>query len=195
MKTIRKRIIVTATALAAAISVSAFDVPKQGPWLEDMRTAGQVTSAVESYSVEPIEGVWSFPEKEATVGIVRLLPHDTSVFSIVSLETEDIYPEPGTVIGYCIATSDPKIWRVYLYTRLKEGHVTSPKEFTGELTVPAASGNVMLNLEKAHWDMRLNPLALIPHLRRFLSVRKKTDGPAIPFGLRRLYPSNTLRLL
>ncbi len=194
MRLLRALGILLLTSICSAES-GGWEVPESVPFrTEEMEhvisESGKVSSS------EPT-GIWSFPEEDCEVAIIPLSDSDTGTYKIVLLYDADLLPPPGSVIGYLAPTASRSKWHVWLYSNIKGMEMRSPREFNATFSFSTQSEDASLVLEKPKGGMswRINPLGLVPIMRRILSVNMKGEESKLPYGLHRKDTVHRLRWL
>lgn len=138
-------------------------------------------------ALQPIEGVWIYPEDNVTVLVRRLPDHDRPVYRTYDMcvvDTPDCSMIPGESIGILEATADSKSFRLRLFTKRKKGVLSGLMDCAARLT-----DDDNLRVEKPGFRFRLGSLSVLPKFWRM--VRISIDNPAsrLPVGMVRIYPS------
>ena len=133
--------------------------------------------------LRPIEGLWSYPDDDVTVLIFRS-DEKKGVYDITIVEAADCSLTAGMKIGELTASADPDKFNMKLFTSMKKGILTSPLATTAVFSDNKES----LTIRKSSFQIRLNPIRLLPSFWRLVSVSIKSKEPA-PEGMIRVYPS------
>lgn len=141
-------------------------------------------------------GVWSFPEEDSEVAIVPL-SSNSDIYKIVMLYDVDMAPSPGTIIGYLAPTATNNKWIVWLYSKVTDKEMTSPKELVATFSSSPQSEEASLLFEKSKSGLKwhINPLGFLPFLRKVLSINLSKSENEKPRGLKRKATVHALRWL
>lgn len=171
--------------LALSSGASAWEPPKEIPFATE--NLDIVCQEAEKVDYRLPRGNWSFPDENAEVAIVPASVSEPDIYKIVILFDADMLPPRGTVIGYLSPTADPRKWHAWLYSTVKNNTMKSPREFAVTFNFSTTGEEASLIFEKikksASW--RINPLALIPFVRRIVSVKLTDRADQLPYGLYR----------
>ena len=136
--------------------------------------------------LQPLEGIWYYPNEEMTLGIERFKGKHNISYRIILLDSPDIFVMPGTVIGY-IATSvlDNK-YQLWLYSQLDKVTLIKPLECVATLNNQATT----LTFDPPHWKVkvRVNIARFLPSLFNGISIIPDKVEEKLPVGFRKIYP-------
>ncbi len=138
-------------------------------------------------ALQPIEGIWIYPEDNVTVLVRRLSDTDRiayRTYDICVVDTPDCSMTPGESIGFLEGTADAKAFRLRLFTKRKKGKLSGLLDCAARL-----SDDENLRVESPKFKFRLGSLSILPKFWRI--VRVSIDNPAskLPVGMVRIYPS------
>lgn len=136
--------------------------------------------------VQPLEGIWYYPNEEMTLGIERYHGKHNIGYRIILLESPDINVMPGTVIGYIAATAVDSKYQLWLYSQRDRVTLIKPLECVATLDDAAAT----LTFDPPHWKVkvRLNVARFLPTLFNAVSIVPEKTGERLPVGFRKIYP-------
>ena len=177
--------------------IKAWEPPASMPFAtEDIELIRKIA---EEFSEAEPRGLWSFPQEDEEVAIVPISDSNPDIYKIVMLFDVDMDPPPGTVIGYASPSASRDKWDVWLYSKTdaKERILHSPREFIASFSYSNQNGNASFVFEKPKkvFNWRINPVGLIPFLRRIITVSVSNAASALPYGLYRHDHRNLLRWL
>lgn len=134
--------------------------------------------------LRPVEGLWSYPEDDVTVLIVRN-DQKKGVYDLFVVEAADCSLSPGMRLGELHESAEPDKFTLKLFTIVKNGILSAPSEAIATFSESKESLTVK---KKSGFSLRLNPTRLLPYFWRIVSVSMKTKEGA-PEGMIKLYPS------
>lgn len=146
-----------------------------GAAVTDLKSAEEYVNASARF---PVEGLWRDTDDRCTV----LIMHSASLgsvngsYDIIMMQDDNGMTAPGTLIGTAAPTASPDKFRV---------------EYAGSFRKFAASlskDNNFLTLESDRIEATLHPLALLPRLRRIVSIRIRRPASDLPKGYVRICP-------
>ena len=136
--------------------------------------------------MQPLEGIWYYPNEEMTLGIERYRGKHNIGYRIILLESPDINVMPGTVIGYIAATAVDSKYQLWLYSQRDRVTLIKPLECVATLDDAATT----LTFDPPHWKVkvRLNVARFLPTLFNAVSIVPEKTGERLPVGFRKIYP-------
>lgn len=170
-----------AAALAAAASVTA----EAQTVAYDIDMAEEICAA---RALDPLEGVWIYPDDNVTVMILRSddsAPGAFREYDITVVASTDCLLSPGERIGSLSAGADPKQYRLTLYTGRGAEGLTGPRECLATLD----KGNDALFVKGRKLKWRLNPFTLLPRFWRIARVSVDNPLDKMQPGMLRIFPS------
>ena len=164
----------------AAKGVPAKSVILDGLDLDSMRVR------LDETDMQPLEGIWYYPNEEMTLGIERYRGEHNIGYRIILLESPDINVIPGTVIGYIAASAVDNKYQLWLYSQRDRITLIKPLECVATLNKAATS----LTFDPPHWKVkvRVNIARFLPTLFQGVSIIPETTGEKLPIGFRKIYP-------
>jgi len=136
--------------------------------------------------LQPLEGIWYYPNEEMTLGIERYKGVHNIGYRIILLSSQDINDMPGTVIGYIAATAVDNKYQLWLYSQRDKLTLFKPLECVATLNSKATS----LTFEPPHWKIkvRVNFARFLPTLFKGISIIPDKVEDKVPIGFRKIYP-------
>ena len=136
--------------------------------------------------LQPLEGIWYYPNEEMTLGIERYKGNHNIGYRIILLESPDISLVPGTVIGYIARSAVDNKFQLWLYSERSRTTLKKPMECVATLSNKATT----LTFDPPHWKLkvRVNVARFLPTLFNGLSVIPERVGEQLPICFRKIYP-------
>lgn len=136
--------------------------------------------------MQPLEGIWYYPNEEMTLGIERYRGKHNIGYRIILLESPDINLVPGTVIGYIAASAVDSKYQLWLYSQRDRLTLIKPLECVATLNSAATT----LTFDPPHWKVkvRVNIARFLPTLFNGVSIIPEMTGERLPVGFRKIYP-------
>ena len=136
--------------------------------------------------MQPLEGIWYYPNEEMTLGIERFKGPRNVGYRIILLDSPDINVMPGTVIGYIAASAVDSKYQLWLYSQRDRVTLIKPLECVATLNSTATT----LTFDPPHWKVkvRVNIARFLPSLFQGVSIIPERVGERLPIGFRKIYP-------
>ena len=136
--------------------------------------------------MQPLEGIWYYPNEEMTLGIERYRGEHNIGYRIILLDSPDINVIPGTVIGYIAASAVDSKYQLWLYSQRDRVTLIKPLECVATLNREATT----LTFDPPHWKVkvRVNIARFLPSLFSAVSIVPEVTGERLPVGFRKIYP-------
>ncbi|MBO4802984.1 MAG: hypothetical protein IKX18_04085 [Muribaculaceae bacterium] len=136
--------------------------------------------------LQPLEGIWYYPNEEMTLGIERYKGVHNIGYRIILLESPDISLLPGTVIGYIASSAVDNKYQLWLYSERSRTTLKKPLECVATLSNKATT----LTFDPPHWKVkvRVNVARFLPTLFNGMSIIPEKEGERLPIGFRKIYP-------
>lgn len=136
--------------------------------------------------MQPLEGIWYYPNEEMTLGIERYKGSNNIGYRIILLDSPDINVVPGTVIGYIAATAVDSKYQLWLYSQRDQLTLIKPLKCVATLNDRATT----LTFEPPHWKVkvRVNIARFLPSLFNGMSIIPDKVEEKVPIGFRKIYP-------
>ena len=144
----------------------------------------EATAFCDKSDLRPVEGLWSYPEDDVSVLIIRD-EHKKGVYNLYIVEAADCSLSPGMIIGELHDSADPDKFTLKLFTKVKKGILSAPAE---AIATFSESKESLIVKKKSNFSLRLNPTRLLPSFWRVASLSVKSKESA-PEGMLKIYPS------
>ena len=160
-------------------------VPKKSVVLGGLDVDSMRTRLDET-DMQPLEGIWYYPNEEMTLGIERYSGEHNIGYRIILLESPDINLVPGMVIGYIAASAVDNKYQLWLYSQRDRVTLIKPLECVATLNAEATT----LTFDPPHWKVkvRVNIARFLPTLFNGVSIVPERVGESLPVGFRKIYP-------
>lgn len=160
-------------------------VPKKSVVLTGLDTDSMRVRLDES-DMQPLEGIWYYPNEEMTLGIERYKGQHNIGYRIILLESPDINLMPGTVIGYIASSAVDNKYQLWIYSQRDRVTLIKPLECVATLNAKATT----LTFDPPHWKVkvRVNIARFLPTLFNGVSIVPEKVGENLPVGFRKIYP-------
>jgi len=185
MKRLFALILLATCLLPLAAVARGADVPERSTVLVGVDEDSMRIRLDES-DLQPLEGIWYYPNEEMTLGIERYKGSHNIGYRIILLGSPDINLVPGTVIGYIATSAVDNKYRLWLYSQRDKVTLLKPLECVATLNSSATS----LTFDPPHWKVkvRVNFARFLPTLFRGVSVIPDKVEEKLPIGFRKVYP-------
>jgi hypothetical protein len=183
----RSVIILLTSFLLPLLAVAANGIPKKSVILAGL-DIDSMRVRLDKTDMQPLEGIWYYPNEEMTLGIERYKgPHNVG-YRIILLDSPDINVMPGTVIGYIAASAVDSKYQLWLYSQRDRVTLTKPLQCVATLNSTATT----LTFDPPHWKIkvRVNIARFLPTLFNGLSIIPEKVGESLPLGFRKIYPED-----
>ncbi len=160
-------------------------VPKKSVVLDGL-DVDSMRVRLDETDMQPLEGIWYYPNEEMTLGIERYKGKHNIGYRIILLESPDISLMPGTVIGYIASSAVDNKYRLWLYSQRDHMTLIKPLECVATLNSTAST----LTFDPPHWKVkvRVNIARFLPTLFRGVSIVPEKVEEQLPVGFRKIYP-------
>ena len=172
-------------ALLPMVAVAGNGVPKRSVVLHGL-DVDSMRVRLDETDMQPLEGIWYYPNEEMTLGIERYKgPHNIG-YRIILLDSPDINVMPGTVIGYIASSAVDSKYQLWLYSQRDKVTLLKPLECVATLNARATT----LTFDPPHWKVkvRVNIARFLPTLFNGVSIIPEKTGERLPVGFRKIYP-------
>lgn len=173
------------TLLFPLLAAAGGGVPKKSVVIEGLDMDSMRTRLDET-DMQPLEGIWYYPNEEMTLGIERYRgPHNIG-YRIILLDSHDIKDVPGTVIGYIAGSAVDSKYQLWLYSQRDRLTLIKPLECVATLNKTATT----LTFDPPHWKLkvRFNVARFLPSLFNGMSIIPEKVEERLPIGFRKIYP-------
>lgn len=167
-------------ALAAGNGIPKKSVILDGLDVDSMRVR------LDETDVQPLEGIWYYPNEEMTLGIERYKGLHNIGYRIILLESPDINLVPGTVIGYIASSAVDNKYQLWLYSQRDRITLVKPLKCVATLNSKATT----FIFDPPHWKVkvRVNFARFLPSLFSGMSIVPEKVEESLPVGFRKIYP-------
>ena len=174
--------------LLPLVVVAGNGVPKRSVILAGL-DVDSMKVRLDETDMQPLEGIWYYPNEEMTLGIERYRGEHNIGYRIILLESQDINVMPGTVIGYIARTALDNKYQLWLYSQRDKVTLIKPLECVATLNAAATT----LTFDPPHWKVkvRVNVARFLPTLFNGLSIVPDKVGEQLPIGFRKIYPEGS----
>lgn len=171
--------------LAALAAAGRDPVPKRSVVLHGLDVDSMQVRLSET-DMQPLEGIWYYPNEEMTLGIERYQGNHNIGYRIILLDSHDINVLPGTVIGYIAASAVDNKYQLWIYSQRDRVTLVKPLQCVATLNASATS----LTFDPPHWKVkvRVNFARFLPSLFSGMSIVPEKVGEQLPVGFRKIYP-------
>ena len=182
----RRLTLILLTALMLPFTAAAAGgVPKKSVILDGIDIDSMRVRLDES-DMQPLEGIWYYPNEEMTLGIERYRGKNNIGYRIILLDSPDINVMPGTVIGYIAASAVDNKYQLWLYSQRDNVTLKKPLQCVATLNREATA----FTFDPPKWKVkvRFNIARFLPTLFRGVSIIPEKTGETLPVGFRKIYP-------
>ena len=174
--------------LLPLVVVAGNGVPKRSVILAGL-DVDSMKVRLDETDMQPLEGIWYYPNEEMTLGIERYRGEHNIGYRIILLESQDINVMPGTVIGYIARTALDKKYQLWLNSQRDKVTLIKPLECVATLNAAATT----LTFDPPHWKVkvRVNIARFLPTLFNGVSIIPERVGESTPIGFRKVYPEGS----
>ena len=153
--------------------------------LPGFESTDSVTRRIASLGPHNIEGIWSFPDREALIAIERTSPTASS-YRIVILRTPDRSIRPGTIMGLISPSGRADTFDASLYTSSSNmGSLSSPKR----VTLSRIDYGSRIPFARVGSRYSIDLTRLLPYMFRRLIRVNRPGGKTAPAGCVRIFPA------
>ncbi|MBQ9556095.1 MAG: hypothetical protein IJV05_07710 [Muribaculaceae bacterium] len=173
------------SALLPLMSIAGNGVPKKSVILDGL-DVDSMRVRLDELDMQPLEGIWYYPNEEMTLGIERYRGQHNIGYRIILLDSPDINLVPGTVIGYIASSAVDNKYQLWLYSQRDRVTLIKPLECVATLNAQATT----FTFDPPRWKVkvRVNLARFLPSLFRGVSIVPEVTGERLPIGFRKIYP-------
>lgn len=181
----RRFAIILSLLMLPLMAVAANGVPKKSVILQGL-DVDSMRVRLDETDMQPLEGIWYYPNEEMTLGIERYRGKHNIGYRIILLDCPDINLVPGMVIGYIAASAVDNKYQLWLYSQRDKVTLKKPLECVATLN----STSTTLTFDPPHWKVkvRVNIARFLPTLFNGVSIIPEVTGERAPIGFRKIYP-------
>jgi len=160
-------------------------IPKQSVILDGL-DVDSMRVRLDETDIQPLEGIWYYPNEEMTLGIERYRGEHNIGYRIILLDSPDVNVLPGTVIGYIAASAVDNKYQLWLYSQRDRITLIKPLECVATLNPTATT----LTFDPPRWKVkvRVNLARFLPSLFSGVSIIPQMERERLPVGFRKIYP-------
>jgi len=162
-------------------------VPDQSVVLQGLDEDSMRVRLLES-GIQPMEGIWYYPNEEMTLGIERYHGDHNIAYRIILLASDDIDLLPGTVIGYMAPSAVDNKLKLWLYSERDRVTLLRPLECVATVSNDFST----ITFDPVRWKVkvRVNLARFLPSLFSGISIYPQVEGEKLPIGFRKVFPEN-----
>ena len=181
----RATFILLLLVIVPLLVMAAGGVPKKSVVIDGL-DVDSMRVRLDETDMQPLEGIWYYPNEEMTLGIERYRGDHNIGYRIILLESPDVNLVPGTVIGYIAASAVDSKYQLWLYSQRDRLTLIKPLECVATLNSTATT----LTFDPPHWKVkvRVNIARFLPTLFNGVSIIPEMQGERLPVGFRKIYP-------
>lgn len=185
-----KRYTLLLLSLLTIVTSLASDIPEQSVVLPHIDRESFERRLLAT-DMQPLEGVWYYPNEEMTLGVERWHGQHNIEFRLILLESTDLELMPGTVMGFIARSAKPDKLQLWLYSQRRGALLRDPLECVATLN---EYGDV-LTFDPPKWNIKLraNFGRFLPSLFRGISITPEYKKEQLPVGFRKVFPIDTSR--
>jgi len=182
----RPTLILLLLALLPLMAVAGSKVVPPKSVILDGLDADSMRVRLDETDMQPLEGIWYYPNEEMTLGIERYRGEHNIGYRIILLDSPDINVVPGTVIGYIAASAVDNKYQLWLYSQRDRLTLIKPLECVATLNKTATT----LTFDPPHWKVkvRVNIARFLPTLFNGVSIIPEKSAERLPVGFKKIYP-------
>ena len=181
----RASLIALLLALLPLMAVAGNGVPKKSVILDGL-DVDSMRVRLDETDMQPLEGIWYYPNEEMTLGIERYRGRHNIGYRIILLDSPDINDVPGTVIGYIASSAVDNKYQLWLYSQRDRVSLVKPLECVATLNAQATT----FTFDPPRWKIkvRVNIARFLPTLFNGMSIVPERSAERLPVGFRKIYP-------
>ena len=149
----------------------------------------QVKSRCDAIDLQPIEGIWYYPEEKMTVVIERCenpLDNKSQYYRIVLVEANDMSLLPGTIIGYCMQAANFDEYTLWIYGEQQLSILENPQKCVG--TLKSENNVLLIKRSEVSVRVRVNFARFLPSIFKGISIVPTKKDVKVSEGFRKIYP-------
>lgn len=161
------------------------------PWLTALTASarypadeGMARAYCDTVSLNPLEGIWEFPEDDTRVLICRAADGSAADYDIVALSSPDCRITPGQKIGNATKSADARAFTLSLCRQLVKDILADPAKCSARLS----DGDSSLTFKPRKLTISLRTLNILPNFWRRIRFNIKAPDEEIPKGMVKIYP-------
>ncbi len=154
----------------------------------------RIKSRCDDLDLQPIEGIWYYPEEKMTVVVERYsntFGEESEDYRVILISASDMSLLPGTVIGYCSRTADGNKYKMWIYSEQRGSVIENPQMCIAELN--NGSDELLIERSEINMRVRINFSRFLPKLLKGISAVPSKKDVKVPEGFRKIYPESERR--
>lgn len=173
------------------------EMPAQFPFRAEILPGyeeDEVKSRCDAMDLQPIEGIWYYPDEMMTVVVERCpnpLNDVSADYRIVLVSANDMSLLPGTVIGYCTQSADRDKYQLWIYSEQCGSLIENPQKCVAVLNKDR--DELLIERSEVNVRVRVNFSRFLPKLLKGISIVANKNDVKVPEGFRKIYPENPKR--
>lgn len=182
----RLSILLATLALALLTRAAAAPPPSQSVVLPGIDEAA-MRARLLATDMQPLEGIYSYPTEQMTIGIERWHGDDGITHRLVLLASDDLDLLPGTVMGFMAPSAKDNKYRLWLYSERDRVTLFKPME-----CVATVDADGSITFDPPHWrvKVRVNFARFLPSIFRGVSIIPEIEKEKLPVGFKKIFPEN-----
>lgn len=154
-------------------------------------TPCSVTDALEYFQrpdIDNMEGVWEFVDDKITVAMVRENVGEFPCYSLIVVDSRNIFLTLGCSIGSLRPTSQRGEYEAYIATTCdKTGAPQKPRRFKAKVGDDFRS--MVITPVKGKWSFTISPSSILPRFFNVVRLRERSERGEPSSGFIKIFPS------
>lgn len=184
MRTIHRLILLL--LLLVVLRATAANLPERSVVLPGIDETAFM-ARLDTTDVQPLEGVWYYPNEQMTIGIERWHGESNIAFRLILLSSNDFELLPGTVMGYMAESAVDDKLQLWLYSQRRG--ITLHDPLVCVATVNGESNVITFDPPKWKVKVRVNFARFLPTLFRGITLQPEYREEKLPIGFKKIYPN------
>lgn len=139
-----------------------------------------IKALIDSRPIDPIEGIWQWPDDGATIAIIAA---GSGAFEMIVIDSPDMAVAPGTIMGRVTRSARKSLYDARIMSRVdSDGKMSHHKKFSIDITDPER-----LSVEPYQKGKSISLWRWIPYIFR-MTINSRDTSPAGIDGAVRIYP-------
>lgn len=135
-------------------------------------------------ALDHIEGIWIYPEDDVTV-LIKKDRIDSEKYNIIAVDAKSNHFRLGETIGHLSSTTDPKKYKMKLFTTRKRSILTNPRQ----CALTLSNDDYAMRVQASSVKITFHPLYLLSRFWRVVYASYKNPAADLPIGMKKIYPS------
>lgn len=150
-----------------------------------------VRQRCDATDLQPLEGIWYYPDEKITVVIERLAG-DVAMnvdadYRAVLVSSSDLSLLPGTVIAYLTQSADKNKFKMWIYSEQCDSVLENPQMCVA--TLNTGWDELLVERSEVKVRVRVNFSRFLPKLLKGISIVPNKKDVELPEGFRKIYPT------